>query len=218
MQSIPTDVSFSRRVVCAQCLSVTRCLHFTTACTTVVQPVVQRLYNWLHGWAMQMSAAKRRLSGPARTLTWHIIASQQGGCVDSRRCGAFDGNLKKILFIYLFLPSVAYDPEGWQQEAQLSPRDRAMRCVNWNLTNCHATVQKLLVRQVLTKLMVWSWRFSRRQCVIDNVHSTMTLRVGSHIVSAGQADRVTHMRKNRGQTLVQKLAWKRHDWLQFLAC
>ena len=22
--------------------------------------------------------------------------------------------------------------------------------------------------------MVWSWRFSRRQCVIDNVHSTMT--------------------------------------------
>jgi len=24
------------------------------------------------------------------------------------------------------------------------------------------------------KSMVWSWRFSRRQCVIDNVHSTMT--------------------------------------------
>ena len=68
---------------------------------------------------------------------------------------------------------------GWAgtrkvQEAQLSPRDRAMRRVNWNLANCHATVQKLLIRQVLTKSMVWSWRFSRRQCVIDNVHSTMT--------------------------------------------
>ena len=63
---------------------------------------------------------------------------------------------------------------NWQ-EAQLSPRDRAMRRVNWNLANCHATVQKLLLRQVLTKSMVWSWRFSRRQCVIDNVHSTMTL-------------------------------------------
>ena len=50
------------------------------------------------------------------------------------------------------------------QEAQLSPRDRAMRCVNWNLANCHATVQKLLIRQVLAKSMVWSWRFSRRQC------------------------------------------------------
>ena len=61
-----------------------------------------------------------------------------------------------------------------KQEAQLSPRDRAMRCVNWNLANCHATVQKLLIWQVLAKLMVWSWGFSRRQCVIDNVHSTMT--------------------------------------------
>ena len=60
------------------------------------------------------------------------------------------------------------------QEAQLSPRDRAMRRVNWNLANCHATVQKLLIRQVLTNSMVWSWRFRRRQCVIDNVHSTMT--------------------------------------------
>ena len=60
------------------------------------------------------------------------------------------------------------------QEAQLSPRDRAMPRVNWNLANCHATVQKLLIRQVLTKSMVWSWRFSRRQCVIDNVHSIMT--------------------------------------------
>ena len=60
------------------------------------------------------------------------------------------------------------------QEAQLSPRDRAMRRVNWNLANWHATVQKLLIRQVLTISMVWSLRFSRRQCVIDNVHSTMT--------------------------------------------
>ena len=53
-------------------------------------------------------------------------------------------------------------------------RGTAMRSVNWNLANCQATVQKLLIRQVLTKSMAWSWRFSRRQCVIDNVHSTMT--------------------------------------------
>ena len=39
----------------------------------------------------------------------------------------------------------------WPQEAQLSPRDRAMRRVNWNLANCHETVQKLLIRQVLTE-------------------------------------------------------------------
>jgi len=61
-----------------------------------------------------------------------------------------------------------------QQEAQLSPSDRAMHLVSSNLANCHATVQKLLIRQVLTKLMAWSWRFSRRQCVMNNVHSTMT--------------------------------------------
>jgi len=32
------------------------------------------------------------------------------------------------------------------QEAQLSPRDRAMRLVSSNLANCRATVQKLLIR------------------------------------------------------------------------
>ena len=36
----------------------------------------------------------------------------------------------------------------------LSPSDRAMRLVSSNLANCHATVQKLLIRQVLNKLMV----------------------------------------------------------------
>jgi len=41
-----------------------------------------------------------------------------------------------------------------QQEAQLSPRDSAMRLVSSNLANYHATVQKLLKRHVLTKPMV----------------------------------------------------------------
>jgi len=41
-----------------------------------------------------------------------------------------------------------------QQEAQLSPSDRALRLVSSNLASCNATVQKLLIRQVLTKLMV----------------------------------------------------------------
>jgi len=38
-----------------------------------------------------------------------------------------------------------------RQEAQQSPSDRAMRLVSSNLANYHATVQKLLVRQVLNK-------------------------------------------------------------------
>ena len=33
-----------------------------------------------------------------------------------------------------------------------------MRRVSWNLGNCHATVQKLLVQQVLNKSKLWSWR------------------------------------------------------------
>jgi len=41
-----------------------------------------------------------------------------------------------------------------KQEAQLSPSDRAMRLASSNLANYHATVQKLLIRQVLTKPMV----------------------------------------------------------------
>jgi len=41
-----------------------------------------------------------------------------------------------------------------QQEAQLSPSDRTMCLVSSNLANYHATVHKLLIRQVLTKPMV----------------------------------------------------------------
>ena len=85
-----------------------------------------------------------------------------------RACRIYRWNLLRKCMI------VQLKHKSHQQEAQLSPRDRAMRRINWNLANCHATVQKLLIRQVLTKSMVWSWRFSRRQCVIDNVHSTMT--------------------------------------------
>ena len=73
-------------------LFLTRCVHFTPGCTT--------------GWVnMQMSPAKRRLSGPARTLMTSLgWRAQQGGCVDSRRCGEFGRNLKKErILIYLFI-------------------------------------------------------------------------------------------------------------------
>ena len=73
-----------------------------------------------------------------------------------------------------YLPPGPQLPLQSLQEAQLSPSDRAMRLVSSNLASCHATVQKLLIRQVLTKLMVWSWKYSRRQCVMNNVQPTMT--------------------------------------------
>ena len=37
--------------------------------------------------------------------------------------------------------TVTHAVHGLKQKAQLSPRDRAMRRVSWNLANCHATVQ-----------------------------------------------------------------------------
>jgi len=53
-----------------------------------------------------------------------------------------------------------------RQEAQLSPMDRAMRRVSWSLANCHATVQKLLVRQVLNQVSaVASWPVRQNRAV-----------------------------------------------------
>jgi len=56
---------------------------------------------------------------------------------------------------------------------------RAMRSVSWNLANCHATVQKLLVRQDLNKSMLWSWRVTVGQCVINMCTQSWRDRVES---------------------------------------
>jgi len=79
-------------------------------------------------------------------------------------------------FQWLRLHSRCWHSANNLQEAQLSPSDRAM-----HLAKCHTTVQKLLIRQVLTKLMVWSWRFSWRQCVMNNVHSTIVANASKRV-------------------------------------
>jgi len=71
-----------------------------------------------------------------------------------------------------------------KQEAQLSPRDRAMRRVSWNLTNCHATVQKLHVGQVFNKSKLWSWRVTVGRCVINMCTQPWRDRVASFVLSA----------------------------------
>jgi len=66
-------------------------------------------------------------------------------------------NVNSLMQWTVLLPTgvqILFLPLPMQQEAQLSPSDRAMRLVSSNLANCQATVQKLLIRQVLTKLMV----------------------------------------------------------------
>ena len=73
-----------------------------------------------------------------------------------------------------------------QQEAQLSPGNRAMRGVSWNLASCHATVQKLLVRQVLNQVSAvanWPARQNRavdRACL--SVRSTVVERRSSEVL------------------------------------
>jgi len=53
------------------------------------------------------------------------------------------------------------------QEPRLLPRDSAMRRVGWNLANCHATVQKLLVRQVLNHVSaVANWPVRQNRAVV----------------------------------------------------
>ena len=62
-------------------------------------------------------------------------------------------------------------------DKKLSYRRVTARCV-LSVVILPITTQQcrnyILIRQVLTKPMVRSWRFSRLQCVINNVHSTMT--------------------------------------------
>ena len=60
------------------------------------------------------------------------------------------------VFVYDFVTNflLSLTVKEFLQEAQLSPSDHAMRLVSSNLANYHATVQKLLIRQVLTKPMV----------------------------------------------------------------
>jgi len=69
--------------------------------------------GWVNYANKPSQAALERSSQDALSLRRHQVDVQQGGCVDSRRCGAFDQFFSKTnsYFIY-FLHSVAHDPEG----------------------------------------------------------------------------------------------------------
>jgi len=75
---------------------------------------------------------------------------QQGGCVDSRQCGTFDQNLKKInsyLFPnFLVLPSVAYDPESWQKVDQ-----------SHNSTKLYSTDLFIYYTNIQNVSSIWLW-------------------------------------------------------------
>jgi len=71
------------------------------------------------------------------------------------------------------------------QHKKLRYRRGTARCVvsvAWNLANCHATVQKLLVRQVLNKSKLWSWRVTVSRCVINMYTQPWCNRVASIVL------------------------------------
>ena len=54
---------------------------------------------------------------------------------------------------------------NWRADLRKYNKKFSYRRVSWNLASCQATVQKILVRQVLNKL--WSWRVKVGRCVIN---------------------------------------------------
>jgi len=113
--------------------------------------------HWITSYELvhYVHARRKRSSRPTRTAR---------KCAKSRTWFSYRYLFAEYL-TQVFILCEYYSLIG--QEAQLSPSDRAMRLVSSNLANYHATVQKLLIRQVLAKPMVCSWRFSWRQCVIN---------------------------------------------------
>jgi len=84
------------------------------------------------------------------TEVYPTVVYNSKQCCNHYRSLAIIHNLSSLhLHFYTFRNAAAVNSS---QEAQLSPRDHAMRRVSRNLASCHATVQKLLARQVLNQV------------------------------------------------------------------
>ena len=137
-----TGIAGHRILVCALKLYPTRQHFLIQHLTTVVPSMLWRC--WL-GSRKGIRPVKNWVVGCWRGYIWSEVQT----CIWPSWCHCHSLSFASV------------------QEAQLSPSDRAMHLVSSNLANYHAIVQKLLIRQVLTKPMVLSWRFSWRQCDIN---------------------------------------------------
>ena len=142
---------------------VAECAYFITRLST---SALKHCFDAV-GWASGRASGLQKLSDGV--LVWLSVWSKaQIVCICCSWCHTHARTHARTHTFNGLSPGLP----GWaftrkvEQEAQLSPSDRAMRLVSSNLDNYHATVQ-LLIWQVLTKPMVWSWRFSWRQCVIN---------------------------------------------------
>ena len=71
---------------------------------------------------------------------------------------------------------------------KLSYRRGTARCVV-SVANCHATVQKLLVRQVLNKSKLWSWRVKVGRCVVNMCTQPWRVRVAFIVLQVSKTNR-----------------------------
>ena len=138
-------------------------------------------------WSHRRAPVTRRAAAFCTDCRRRSSPNQRGSWQDFNRHDASRGPpaIAEILVtVYAALKRLWWWRRWWTgvdtRSSDISPSDCAMRLFSSNLANCHATVQKLLIGQVLTKLMVWSWSL-----VGGNVSWTMCSqpwrdRVGSH--------------------------------------
>jgi len=124
--------------------------------------------SWCHCHSLSLASVKSRLVLPF----WYrltLVVPEKGPlngcvCVFTHEPQKHDENEVISAINTRRCCTISCDCQHRQYD-QLSPRDRAMRCVSWNYANCHATGQKLLVRQVMNKSKLRSWRVKVGRCV-----------------------------------------------------
>jgi len=149
-------------------------------CLSTILTLVDWLYSWLKRDGqrvlcviaytcplIQSNTGAQKDSFRDRRAEWHQLVNK--AVIDRRlrpRCCHLCSYLR---------PS---RPIGNMHNKKLSYRRGTARCVvSWNLANCDATVQKIIVRQVLNKSKLWSWRVKMGRCVINICTQPWRIRV-----------------------------------------
>jgi len=114
-----------------------------------LQTALDRIFQAIVWWHVMINKLSQTYQNKAKNLCSLLFV------FDLHRI-SYPSNPYGSRIIALYESFMNFVINGWRkQEAQLSPRDRAMRRVSLNLPIA-TQVQKLLVRQVLNKSKLWS--------------------------------------------------------------
>jgi len=128
------------RIVCGRMYVTVRCPSVCPSACLIYPPLRRRVaaVGPASRRYRSTAAAARRHSNMAHSSTALGSKCEQCHVVSWRRKLNTDLFPKWLMKILIHQNKITQKRE---QEAQLLPRDRAMRRVSWNLANCHATVQ-----------------------------------------------------------------------------